>query len=365
MHDVIVVGAGPAGTAAAKRCAEQGLKTLIVEKRRLPRDKVCSGMIMGPLAHSLIRQEFGDLPDTVLTQPRNLSGYSFHVPGIGSEKLDNFTLLTWRRDLDYWMNQKAQASGVEIWQGARVVGVKKQGQGFSVCIERDKNRQWLEATFLVGADGATSVVRRFLLPELKMRYAQVYQEHYQGELDLDKNYIHWFYPVELSPASFSVHHKDGLTIVDVGGRPGQMRQLMSWAKKFLAENHRLDVSQEPVWRGGCLQVVAYRELTSYTFKPAKGNALLVGDAAGLAMPVSGEGIGVGIKSALLAASSIRGVMVQGKSPDVVYLAEISSIISVLGEIYPWFRRIINEASRGGYSLPQVLRDAYHSTLRIF
>ena len=118
MYDVIVVGAGPAGSAASKRCAEHGLKTLLIEKRGLPRDKVCSGMVMGPLAHKLIKEEFGDVPGAVLPQPPHLSGYRFHVPGIGSEKLENYTLLTWRRDLDYWMSQKAQASGVEIWDGA-------------------------------------------------------------------------------------------------------------------------------------------------------------------------------------------------------------------------------------------------------
>jgi len=59
MLDVAVIGAGPAGSAAAKRCAEHGLNTVLLEKKRLPRDKVCSGMIIGPLAHTLIRQEFG------------------------------------------------------------------------------------------------------------------------------------------------------------------------------------------------------------------------------------------------------------------------------------------------------------------
>ena len=85
VRDVIVVGAGPAGSTAAKRCVEHGLSTLLIEKRWLPRDKVCSGMIMGPVAHTLIKEEFGGLPDTVLTQPNHLSGYFLHVPGVGRE----------------------------------------------------------------------------------------------------------------------------------------------------------------------------------------------------------------------------------------------------------------------------------------
>ena len=162
---------------------------------------------------------------------------------------------------------------------------------------------------------------------------------------------------------FTIHQKDGLIIMDVGCRPGQTKQMMTWAKKFLAENHRFNVSQEPVWKGVCLEPALYRELTSQTFKPAKGNALLVGDAAGLIMPVSGEGIGVGMKSALLAASSIRRATDSGKAAEVFYLSEIGGILSMFGEIYPWFRRIMDEARSGGHSLPQTLRDAYNSTLR--
>ncbi len=365
MYDVIVVGAGPAGSTAAKRCAEQGLKTLLLEKRRLPRDKVCSGMIMGPVAKALIKQEFGDLPEAVLSQPRQLSGYIFHVPGIGSEKLDNLTWLTWRRNLDYWMTQKAQAGGVELWTRALVIDVRPQGKGFSVVIERDGQRQGLESRFVVGADGATSVVRKFLFPELKIRYSQVYQEHYRCELDLDKDYFHWFFPVPLFPASFSAHHKDGLLIVDVGGRMGQMKQLLAWTKDFWAKNHHFAVGQKPVWRGSCLQPVIFRELTSHGFRSARGNALLVGDAAGLTMPVSGEGIGVGMKSALSAAGSIKKAVESGGSAESAYLAEIGGIISMFGEIYPWFRRMADEAGSGGHSLPRVVRDGYGGTLRGF
>ena len=365
MYDVVVVGAGPAGSAAAKKCAESGFKTLILEKRQLPRHKICSGMIMGPLAHSLIKDLFGEIPETLLTDPRHLSGYAFHVPGVGRERLDHFTLLTWRRDLDYWMNQKAQASGVEIWQNVRVLDIKQHGDVYSVEIEKNKAREEIETRFLVGADGATSVVRASLFPDLKVRFAQIYQEHYRGSLDLERDYIHWFYPVEISPASFTAHQKDDLIILDVTGRAGQMKPLMDWAKKYLTENHALSISQEPVWKGGCLEPALFHELTSHTFRPAKGNVLLAGDAAGLMIPVSGEGIGVAMKSGLLAARSIAEAEAQGGQAEQTYLEEINDTISAFEELYPWFKKMIEEAERGGHALPQMIRDGYQSTLRMF
>jgi len=365
MWDVVVVGAGPAGTAAAKRCAEYGLNTLILEKRRLPRDKVCGGMVMGPVAHTLIKQEFGDIPRTVLSKPSSLSGYIFHVPGIGSQKLDNFTSLAWRKDFDYWMNQKAQAKGAEIWSGTRVIGFRQMEPGFSVEIEKDKERQGLEARFVIGADGINSLVRRFLFPELKISYRQGYQVGYRGELDLDKKYYHWFYPIEYSPSFSSVHQKDGFIIINVNGELGQVKQFMDWAKNFLAENYRFDISQKPIWRDGGVGLRLYKELISHTFLPARGNALLVGDAASFHLPVSGEGIGTAIQSGLLAADSIMRAIESGRQADKIYVAKVEGIISVFKELYPWLERINEETKRGGDSLPEVLREAYHSTLRMF
>ena len=117
MLDVVVVGAGPAGSAAAKRCAEHGLDTVMMERMMLPRDKVCPGMVIGSFAHPLVRQEFGDIPDSVLSRPPNLKGYMFHSPDGGSRirnQVDIFIALAWRRNLDFWMSEAARGMGVLV-----------------------------------------------------------------------------------------------------------------------------------------------------------------------------------------------------------------------------------------------------------
>ncbi len=91
----------------------------------------------------------------------------------------------------------------------------------------------------------------------------------------------------------------------------------------------------------------------------------MGDAAGLAIPISGEGIGTGMKSALLAVRSIKRALESDEEADAIYLSEIDGMISTFGEIYPCFRRIIDEAKKGGRSLPQILHDGYLSTLRMY
>ena len=365
MPDVIVVGAGPAGSVAAKRCAEYGLDTLILEKRKLPRDKVCSGMVMGEIAHTLIKQEFGDIPENVLAQPSKLNGYIFHTPGVGSQNLDNFTPLTWRRNLDYWMTRGAEAKGSKVWSAARVTGLIPKESGFLVQVEKDGEKQEVGARFVIGADGATSVVRKFLYPELRVAFGQIYQELYRGELDLDRSYFHWFYPLEFSPAMFTAHQKDNLIVVDFGGPPGLFKGLMAWSRDYLSKNHNVDFSQKPVWRGGCLQPVMFRPLISHTFLPAKGNALLAGEAGGFALPISGEGIGTCLRSGILAATAVIKAVESGAPADSTYLNEVQPLISAFEELLPWFKKVLTETKSGGRSLPQVVADAYRATLRTF
>jgi len=359
MWDVIIVGAGPGGSAAAKACANHGLKTLILEKKRLPRDKVCSGMVAGPMARDLIQQEYGPIPQHVLIPPYELSGQQFHLPGLDPGNLEWKTLIAWRKDLDYWFTQNAQQEGAEVWDRARVLNIEETEGRFSVHARRENSAEKLKANFLIGADGAGSVVRKFMFPDLKVRYSAPIRECYEGSLDLDKSYLHWFFPRSRPRPRFNVNHKGDYFLIEGSG----VKQLRPEIIETLAQ-YGFNPDSKPIWRDACMIPWLHQGLISGSFCPARGNALLIGDAAGLLFPISFEGIGVALKSGMLAAASIFVSSSSQVEPAATYLKSLGPIIEQLKALYLLGKRLEKEHEKGGEALLNALKEGYTAALKI-
>jgi flavin-dependent dehydrogenase len=359
MRDVIIVGAGPGGSAAGKACANLGLKTLILEKKRLPRDKVCSGMVAGPMARDLIRREFGPIPQRVLCPPFELSGQMFHVPGLDPESLEWKTLIAWRKDLDHWFIQKAQEEGAEIWDSARVIKIEEIEGKFRVHIRRGNSTEEFKADFLIGADGAGSGVRRFLFPDLKVRYSAPIRECYQGSLDLDKGYLHWFFPRSRPRPRFNVNHKGDCFLIEGSG----VKKLRPEIIETLGQ-YGFHPDSKPIWRDACMIPWLHKGLISGSFCPARGNALLIGDAAGLLFPISFEGIGVALKSGMLAAASIFESSRSRKETAATYLEALAPIIEQLKALYLLGEKLEKEHIKGGVTLLKSLKEGYAAALEV-
>ena len=357
--DVVVVGAGPGGSAAAKKCAELGMKTLILERKKLPRDKVCSGMVAGPLARETVQQEFGDIPKEVLVSPFHLSGQMFHVPQVDPKVLEWDTLVAWRKDLDHWMNEKAQDKGVEIWDGVKFAALSHRGNGCRVFFEKNGERQELEASFVIGADGAGSAVRKALFPELKVKYSAPVREFYEGRLDLDKHYLHWFFPRSRPRPRFNVNHKGDYFLIEGSG----IKELREEIAPILIR-YGFNPKRQPVSKDACKIPLLHSALISGAFSPARGNVLLIGDAACLLLPITFEGIGTALKSGLFAAAAISEAAGRGLQAARAYLQNVRPIIETIRTLYALNMNLEKAADKGPKELSEALKTAYQETLTV-
>ena len=335
--DVVVVGGGPGGSAAAKKCAERGMRTLLLERHTLPRHTTCGGMIISSMAHAIIAREFGNV-DEILTAPPYLLGYQWHTSSSDATQ-DQLPLIknVFRRDFDYWLNLKARDVGAEIWDGALVTDIIQDNDEIVLKVRRFQQEQEIRARFVVGADGAGSLIRTRLYPNLKIKYDSVFREWHPGALELDVRYTHFFGSARDEPTIdwFSITHKKDCFSIQCIGTVRPAKEAMARAKQTL-QKWGFEPNSKPLWFCGNRGRNLRDALFSGKFIPAKGNVLLVGDAAGIFTPSersnAGEGINTALKTGFVAASAIIKAADTSQEAAGIYMTEMRPVLDVCNKL---------------------------------
>jgi geranylgeranyl reductase family protein len=296
--DVLVVGGGPGGSSCARELSRAGLDVVVLDRKRFPRDKVCAGWITPPVLAALAVDPAEYARGRTL-QP--VHGFAVSRLGGAAARVDYDEPVSYgirRCELDHFLLER---SGARLRLGEPLRALRREG-GRWIANEA------IEARVVVGAGGHFCPVAQQLgcatgppapvvaAQEIEVRLAPEALE----KLDVDGRLPELFFEPDLRGYAWVVRKGDWL---NVGlGRQDPDGNLAPHVKRFLARMQaegKVPADLDARLRGHAylLHGEAQRPL-------ARDGVLLVGDAAGLAYPRSGEGIRPAVESGILAGRTI-------------------------------------------------------------
>ncbi len=311
MYDVIVIGAGPGGSSTAQFLAQYGMDVLLLDKSAFPRDKTC-GDGLTPRALGIL-EEIGVLDQLLLSGYRIDQATVFAPEGTSvttwvpaRENLPPYMLTVPRLLLDDTIRQKAIATGAKFQEEVKVTGIDQLEKGILILGRHHKKTYKVKGQMAVIAVGASmkllfslGILKKF--PDLILA-ARTY---YEGLDDLNGRFeFHfdgiplpgygWIFPLSTTSANIGAgimsggrqgkhHHKSAKLVLEQFLQLPIMRQMMASARQI-----------------GPMK--GYPLRTDFATAPTFGERmLLVGEAAGLVNPLTGEGVDFALESGKIAA----------------------------------------------------------------
>lgn len=328
--DVLIVGAGPAGSVLGMLLARAGYKTLILERRPKGYHKVC-GDLLGPRSLGLLQSLHLEWPDAgpdrrciwgiLIYDDKGLRSSAW----LGGDAPWAFTV---RRDLfDSFLQARSEAAGCRIEYETRFKGIRLRKAEQIVCEASTREGPCLfQARVLVGADGFPSVVARAAGIDNQAPDAGVVaiRGYFRGVHALRDAVELYFSPRIFPGYAWVIPLGPDLANIGIGLRSDvclrSRVRLAAELRRFLREHPCLSMRARDVESVGGLEGARIGTYARGVTRSAPG-VLLVGDAGRCADPLSGEGVFGALMSARLAATAIDQMLSQttrAGSPLVAY-----------------------------------------------
>ena len=298
VYDLVLIGGGPAGSAAGRAAGKRGLRTLVLEKERFPRYKPCAGA----LSERAIA--FLDFPIPERIREKDIFGtrvcYNNRV--METNAFHRFAVTVTRSALDEYLLMKAAEAGAEIRMDEKVLDLREHASYVEVRTEETLYR----AKYVVITEGAQGKLKRVVRPpDSKDRCAlsivtEIEAEN--GEVDRRLPGLLEFHIDPVRMGYYWIFPHDGYYSIGIWGFSRYLHDSKRLMKEFMIKNgftsdYRLQGRLVPV--GGRRRKVASSRIA------------LAGDAAGYVEPFTGEGIAYAIRSGQIAADTIANIVTDG------------------------------------------------------
>ncbi len=316
--DVAIVGSGPSGASAALKLAKAGISTVIIEKERLPRYKVCGG---GFVYRGLKDMSF-DVSNAIEKQFYNIDIYLGSKMHLSTTRDKPIISMVMRDDFDSLIVTKAKEYGVTLLDNTKVVALEKKGNQYLIAT----NNNSIKAKIIIAADGAYSPVAkmagwktdtRALIPALEYE-VYVTPEEYIKHCNSVR------FDIDAIPAGYGWNFpKKNHFSIGVGCFKKTTKNI-----KKLCENYIEFLGIEnikSIERHGFQIPISPR-----TDGFVKNNVFLIGDAAGFADSITAEGISNAIYSGNLLADAIIENQIDIALIESAYLKKLN--IKLLPEL---------------------------------
>lgn len=289
-HEVIIIGGGPAGSSAAWELTRNGIDCLVLDRETFPREKLCAGWIT-PEVLADLEFEPADYPYRFLTfESLRISVKGVHFPFHSPQHSIR------RFEFDRWLLER---SGAPV-ATHNVRSIEERDDGYAID---DTYR----ARFLIGAGGTRCPVYRALFREAHPRAKglQVVTQELEFEFDVPNRDCHLkFFGHGLPGYAWYVPKEKGYVNVGIGGVADKIKtggtDIKAHWRMLIDDLIREGLLQEDPGEPGGYSYF----LRANRVEPRRGNAFVVGDAAGLATRDMCEGIGPAVASGLMAARTI-------------------------------------------------------------
>lgn len=294
-YDVVIVGAGPAGSNLARLLDGKKYKVLLLDGSENG-EKVCGGLLSPDAQDILARYNFS-IPTSVLSSPQLFSVKTIDLRDGLTRYYRRSYMNVDRKRFDEFLKGMAMAETVRC----RCVDISKDENGFRLALEGEIKGN-ICCKYLVGADGASSIVRRKLFGDKKIyKYTAIQQWFEAGD---EKPYYACVFDNETSSGCSWIFFKDGKIVFGGAFEKQGGRAAFELQKKKLIEKGFVPpkIFEAPIKTEACL---VNRPKIGKGIFMGKDGAFLVGEAAGLISPSSFEGISFALSSGEILAQTMN------------------------------------------------------------